>query len=329
MKLKKMLCVILAALFCMAVFAGCSGDDSESEAGEKLEIGIVQIEDHLSLNQIRDSIISEIEAQGYGDRVDIECQNANGSNDNVNTICQKFVGDGKDLIIAIATPTAQAAARAAGDIPVIFSAVTDPVAANLVNSLEAPGGNVTGTSDIIPVDEIFRLASEMTPDATNFGFLYNSGEVNSVSVIEEAKAYCDANGLTYTEATLTNTSEVQQAVQSLIGSGVDAIFTPIDNTVAKAMEIVKNETIKAQIPVYPGADSMVIDGGLATVGIDYEVLGQKTAQMVIDVLFNGKTPGEIPVESLESFSAIINKTTAEAIGVEIPPDRLDSATIVE
>lgn len=318
MKGKKIIALLLALILVASCFAGCGGSSG------KLKIGMIQIEDHTSLNQIRDSIIAEIEAQGYKDKVEIDIQNANGDFSNINTICQKFIGDSVDLIVAIATPTAQGAANATKDIPIVFSAVSDPEAANLA---DVP--NVTGTSDAIPIDKIFSLAAELTPNAKKFGLLYNVGEVNSVSAIKRVKEYAAANGLTIEEASVTNTSEVQQATQSLIDKGVQALFSPTDNTVAKAMALVKEEAINAKIPVYTGADSMVIDGGLATFGIDYTVLGKQTANMVIDILFNGKQPSDISIEVLENFSPVINTTTAEAIGVVIPESLLATAKTVE
>ncbi len=291
-------------------------------------IGLVQIVEHPSLNQIREAFTSEMESLGYGaDKVSIDYQNAQGEQSNLNSICQKFAGDNKDLIVAIATPSALSAAAAAPDIPLIFSAVTDPVGANLVKNPDQPEGKITGTSDAIPVDQVFDLMKKLTPNVKTVGMIYNLGEPNSVSVITQAKAYCDANGIVYTEATVTNSSEVQQAAQSLAGN-CDAIYTPIDNTVASAMPVLAQVAKQAKLPVYPGADSMVIDGGFATIGIDYTLLGKQTAAMAAKVL-EGTPISEIPVETLTDFSTIINKTTAQELGITIPEDLLASATIVE
>lgn len=289
--------------------------------GETYEIGVVQIVDHLSLNTIRDAFVKEMEAQ-LGDRVNIECKDAQNDQSNLNSIVQKFVGDEKDLIVAIATPSAQAAAAATSEIPVLYSAVTDPEAAKLTGI-----PNVTGTSDAIPVESIFTLASKLTPDAKKFGLVYNTSEVNSVSVIEQAKEYMSANGYEFAEATITNTSELQQAASSLVGK-VDAMFTPIDNTVASALAVIAGVCNENKIPYYVGADSMVSDGGLATVGIDYSVLGTRTAQMAAEVL-GGKSPSDIPFEVMSDFSTILNTKTAETIGVQVPEDVLSSATLFD
>ena len=295
-------------------------EESSSQAsGNVFEVGVVQLVDHPSLNTIRDAFISKLDEM-MGDQVQVECQDAQNDMSNINSICQKFVGDEKDLIVAIATPTAQAAAAATSEIPILYSAVTDPEAAKLTGL-----PNVTGTSDAIPVQSIFELAAQLTPEAKNFGLIYNTSEVNSVSVIEEAKAYMDENGYTYTEATITNTSELQQSASSLVGK-VDAIFTPIDNTVATAMPVLAAVGTTNKLPVYVGADSMVADGGLATVGIDYSILGTRTAEMASEIL-GGKQPSEIPYETMSDFSNIINTATAEDLGIEVPQELLDAATV--
>lgn len=341
--MKKFTVLLASVLVSLSVLTGCGGNSASSsaaqsasassqetaaETGETLKVGLVQLVEHYSLNQIRDSFMDEMDALGYTeDQVEIEYANASGDQSNLNSICQKFAGDEKDLIVAIATPTAQAAAAAASNIPLVFSAVTDPVSAKLVTDLDAPEGLITGTSDAIPVDQVFTLMKQLTPDVETVGFIYNLGEVNSVSVIETAKQYCDEIGLNYVEATVTNSSEVQQAAQSLAGK-CDAFYTPIDNTVASAMAAYAEVAKQAKLPIYTGADSMVIDGGFATVGIDYTLLGKQTAQMAAKIL-SGTPVKEIPIETLSDFSTIINKTTAKTIGVEISEELKNSAQIVE
>ncbi len=300
---------------------------SASTAAALKKIGIVQIVEHPSLDTIRTSIISELAANGYveGKNISIDYQNAQNEPSNLKTITQKFVGGNYDLIIAIATPSAQAAAGQTEKIPVIFSACTDPLATGLVADVNKPGKNVTGTSDMVSAEKIMELAKKLTPNIKTVGALYNAGEANSVSVINSLKDYASKNGMTVVEATVTNSSEVQQATASLAGK-VDAIFSPIDNTVASAMPIVAETANKAKIPVYVGADSMVKDGGLATYGINYTVLGKETAKMVIDVL-NGKNPGDMPVKLMTDMDVYINAATAKAIGVTIPDDIKKDATI--
>ncbi len=325
---RKMIQSIVGVSMCMGVMTGCGNTDvAQGDITDKElpTIGIVQITEHLSLDTIRESMTQELATLGYveGETVRIDYQNAQNEQSNLNTICNKFVGDEVDVIVAIATPSAQAAASATQDIPIVFSAVTDPVAAKLVTSLEAPEGNVTGTSDAIPIDQVFELCNTLTPDVKRIGFLYTASEVNSVSVVESAKAIAGEYGLAYEEMTITSTADLAQAAQSL-AEEVDAIYTPIDNTVAQAMPVLAQVGRDMQIPVYVGADSMVIDGGYATVGINYEKLGVQTAHMV-DKVLQGTAMNEIPVETLTNYDKVINAETASLIGA---PSETEGAIIV-
>ena len=299
--------------------------DSEVK-GEMKKVGIVQYVEHPSLDTIRESIIEGLAQSGYveGDNISIVYQNAQADSSNLNSIASQFVGEKVDVIIAIATPAAQAMAAATSDIPIVFSAVTDPVAAKLVSDLEKPSGNVTGTSDAIPVNEVFELCKELSPDVKTFGFLYTASEVNSQSVIEEAKTLATDYGFEFVESTITNSSELQQAAE-ILAEKVDAIYTPIDNGIASAMPILSEVGKTAGIPVYVGADSMVADGGYATVGIRYEDLGVKTADMAAAIL-EGKKVEELPVATLDHFYKVINETTAQIIGL---PASAEGAIIVK
>lgn len=319
-KMKKLVTLILTMMMGLSMLVGCSTKE------DQLTIGIVQIVEHTSLDMIRESLVEELGAKGLvdGQNVKIDYQNAQGDQSNLNSICKKFVGDGVDVIVAIATPSAQAAAAATSEIPIIFSAVTDPVAAKLVTNLEKPEGNVTGTSDAIPVDEVFELCQELTPEVKTFGFLYTTSEANSQSVVEEAKALAPDYGYDYEEVAITNTSELKQAAYSLAGK-VDAIYTPIDNSIASAMTVLSEVGKETKVPVYVGADSMVMDGAYATVGINYEDLGRQTGDMVAEVL-NGKAIRDLPVATLDEFQKVINKTTAKAIGA---PETSEGALMVE
>ena len=251
-----------------------------------------------------------------GQNCEVEYKSAGGDPTTQNSIIQSFAGNKKDVIVAIATPTAQAAATVADKIPVVFSAVSDPVGAGLVASLDAPGGNITGTSDEIQVELILDLARKYNPGLKKLGVIYNKSEANSVTNIEKAKAYCEKNNIEMIEATVTGTNEVQTAVQTLV-SKVEAVFVPNDNTVASAMAVLAGVANKAKIPVYTGADSMVNDGGFATVGINYEDLGAETAVMVDQVL-KGTKAGDIPVKVFkDNLQTIYNEETAKAIGMQI------------
>ena len=219
------------------------------------------------------------------------------------------------MIIPIATTTAQAAMASTDEIPIIFSAVSNPVEAGLVEDLSETTKNISGVSDSIPVEDIMKLSHSLTPEAKTYGLIYNSSEINSATGIQKAKEYCEVNGLQYKEGTITSTSELHQVVSSLVGE-VDAFFTPDDNMVASA------------IPIYVGADSMVIDGGLATVGIDYKVLGKQTAQMAKRI-YDGESIGDNPVETIVEYSNIINMDTANKLGISIPEEIKDTFVIIE
>ncbi len=316
--------VALCLVLIMALTVVGCGKTSQKDDG-KLTIGIVQIIEHPSLNTIRESMVAELAALGYkdGENITIDYQNAQNDQTNLKTIAQKFVNSKYDLIVAIATPSAQAVVGETKDIPIVFSACTDPVGSGLVASLEKPGANVTGTSDAISAVKIMELAQRITPGFKTVGALYNSSETNSVSVINDLKAYGAQNGIKVIDATVTNTNEVQQAISSLVGK-VDVVFSPIDNTVASAMPVVAQVANKAKLPVYVGADSMVKDGGLATYGVNYTTLGQETAKMVAEIL-KGTKPGDIPVKSMSDVEIYLNKDTAAAIGINIPDDVMAEA----
>lgn len=324
--MKKILVLVLVSLMLFSVI-GCAGGNKETGTNKdsKVTVGIVQIVEHPSLNTIREACIEELAVKGYkeGDNLIIDYQNAQNDQTNLKTICQKFADNNYDLIIAIATPSAQAAAGETQTIPIVFAACTDPLGSGLVTDLNKPGANITGTSDAVSAEKIMELAKRITPDIKTIGALYTSSETNSISVIENLKEYAAKNGLTVVEATVTNSSEVQQAASSLTGKA-DCIFSPIDNTVASAMPIVAQVANKAKTPVYVGADSMVKDGGLATFGINYVILGQETADMAAEIL-NGKNPGDIPVRTMTEMDIYLNQATADEIGITIPDDVLAEA----
>ena len=320
--MKKLMTMVLVLVLAVTMLTGCGSPEDEG----MLKVGIIQLMEHPSLDTIRESIIDGLEEEGYVDGENIKIDYQNGQNDmsTMKNIAQKFVGDEVDVIVAIATPAAQAALSETTDIPIVFAAITDPVDAELVNSLDVPGGNVTGTSDEVSAEQIMGLANEITPGFKTIGALYNIGEDNSVSVVAGLKAFAAKNGYKVVESTVTNTSEVQQAAQFLADK-VDIVFSPIDNTVASSMAVVTEIFNEADIPYYVSADSMVKDGGLATYGIDYTVLGKETAKMIAEIL-GGADPATMPVKKMSDMSVYVNTDTAKEIGVEIPNTVLDRAT---
>ena len=320
--------VLLAAVMIMTVVLTGCGSDSSSDSGDKetFKVGLVQLVEHTSLDQIRESIIKQLEDDGYvdGKNIEIDYQNAQNEQSNLKTICQGFVADKVDVIVAITTPAAQVAMGETKDIHIIFSAVTDPVAAGIVEDMDNPGGNITGTSDAVKVDQIMELASEITPGYKTVGALYNSSETNSVATVKQLKEYAKENDIKVVESAITNSNEIQTAAQSL-AKKCDIVFSPTDNTVASSIATANDVFIKNKIPFYVAADSMVKDGALATSGVDYEYLGQETAKMVVEV-FNGSDTASMPVETMDKTSVFINSETAEAMGLDIPESVMKKAT---
>lgn len=325
--MKKLRLLTLLIVLFSALFGACSNESSKDEGKEKEDagsqnlkkIGIVQIVEHSSLDTIRLATIDKLKDLGYKDKENclIDYKNATGDMNNLNSIVDIFKSDKKDIVIAIATPSAQAAANVSDEIPVIFSAVSDPVAAGLIKDAAKPEGNITGTSDAVAVDKILSLALDFVPDAKNVGMIYNSSEANSVSNKEKALKYCEENDLNLIEGAISNSSELKQTAE-VLASKVDFIFTPNDNTVAAAMPALADVQVKLKVPVFVGADSMVKDGGLATCGIDYEALGHETAVMV-DKVLKGTEIGEIPVKVFdEDLNIYVNEKIAKELGIAIP-----------
>ncbi len=320
--MKKMIKLMLLVMVMLGTLVACS---SKKDNG-KYTIAIVQPVEHPSLNTIRESIVNALNEKGISDNIEIIYKNAGGDASILPTIMQSLVNDNVDMIVPIATGTAQSALATTTSIPIVFSAVSDPILAGLVTDLNATTGNITGVSDAIAIEEIFKLALELTPNVKTFGFIYNSSEINSIAGIERAKAFCDANGLLYKEATITSTGDLQQAAQSLVDS-VDAFFTPIDNTVASAMPTYIEVANKAKLPVYVSADSMVADGGLATVGIDYTILGKQTAELIYRIQ-QGENISDNPVEVVSEYAKMINKNTANALGIELTDSLLETYVVI-
>lgn len=322
--LKKIVAFAAAAalIVCTLLFAGCQNEG-------KIRISIAQIADHPSLDTIRDSIVKTLAENGYkdGENCVIVTKSAQGDASNLNTIMDNFAANKSDVVIAIATPTAMQALNIADKVPVLFSAVSSPVEAGLTSSLEHPDKNVTGTCDAVPVDRIIDLAVQLYPEIKTMGFIYNVAEASSEANVRAAKKYCQEKGIACTEATVANSSEVQQAARALV-TKCDAIFTPTDNTVATGMTSLSEIAAEAKIPVFAGADSMVKDGALATIGINYEDLGRETALMAVKVLAGTKV-SDIPVKVFDDLDTYINTKTAAQIGFEFSPEFLAGERVID
>jgi putative ABC transport system substrate-binding protein len=297
-----------------------SAAETSTTVAKTYKIGITQIVSHPALDATVQGFIDALAEAGYveGKNVTFDKQNAEGDMANATTIAQKFTGDKDDLILSVATPTSQAAVKATPTIPIVFAAVTDPVAAGLVKSAEAPDANVTGVSDMLPVQPHLDLIKAVVPDVQTIGLLYNSGETNSVSLVEKEKAAAEAMGLKVVEATAASSSEVLAAAQSLIGR-VDAISVLTDNTVVSALESVVKVCQENKIPLIAGDIDSVKRGAVAAYAFDYYDHGVQAGKMAAKVLA-GTAIGQIPVEFAENLQLAINAGAATAMGVTIPED---------
>ncbi|WP_218220687.1 ABC transporter substrate-binding protein [Nesterenkonia sp. Act20] len=318
--------VAATALTLTACGGAGEGEDTEGGAGEEggsYSIGITQIVSHPSLDEARDGFKAAFEDAGL--EVEWDEQNAQGEQATASNIAGTFASSDMDLIHAIATPTSQAAAQAITDKPIVFSSVTDPVEAGLVESWEEPGANITGASDLNPVMEQFELLQEIAPEAETVGIVYSSGEANSEVQVELAQEAADELGLEIQEATISNSSEVQQGVESL---DVDAIWVPTDNAVVSALESVLQYGQQNSIPVIASEGDSVIRGSVATYGLNYGDLGRQAGEMAIRILEDGEDPASMAVETLEELELTVNPEAAEAMGVELDQELIDRADVV-
>ncbi len=312
------------------LLAGCTSTPAagptaaaSSAAAKTYKIGITQIVAHPSLDAARDGFKKALADAGV--KATYDEQNAQGDQATATSIASKFNSGGVDLVLAIATPTAQASAQSITKTPILFTAVTDPVAAKLVASNEAPGGNVSGTTDMNPVAEQIALIKKLRPEAKTVGVIYSSGEVNSEVQVKAARAAAATQGLTLVEKTITTTAEVQQAAASL---SVDAIYVPTDNNVVAGLEAVIQVAESKKIPLVAGEGDSVKKGAIITYGIDYGKLGYQTGQMAVKVLTQGAKTATMPVESQKELKTVVNKAAAARMGITIPEELLKTAEVV-
>ena len=281
-------------------------------------IGISQFITHQSLDATREGFVDELAKQGYveGKNIEIDLQNAQGEQRNLKTISQQLA-ESSDVVLAIATPSAQSLANTTQTTPVIFSAVTDPVSAKLVESREHPGGNVTGTSDQSSdaISIQINLIKKVLPKAKTIGILYTQSEPNSVVQKDEAKRLLEEKGFTVVEKTILDSNNVKAAAESLMAE-VDMVFVPTDNIISSTIETVKQVSIKHKVPVFGGSTEMIAVGGLYNYGTNYEELGRQTARMLVRVL-KGEKPENIAVELPEKLELHTNKEMADALGIDI------------
>ena len=293
---------------------------SEESSGVSYTIGICNYVDDASLNQIVENInarLAEIESE-QGITINVKYDNCNADANVMNQIIANFAADNVDLMVGVATPVAMAMQSATEDskTPVVFAAVSDPVGAGLVASLEEPGSNVTGSSDNLDTNSVMNLIFAQNPDAKKFGRLYDVGQDSSTAAIEHAKAYLDDKGVEYVERTATTAEEVALAAQALVSDGVDAVFTPTDNTIMKAELAIYETFADAGIPHYTGADSFALNGAFLGYGVDYANLGRETADMIASILTEGKDPAATPVITFDNGTATVNTEICEKLGLD-------------
>lgn len=319
--MKKIFAFVLSIIMAAACMAACSPSNpapASDADGKTVKVGICNYVDDASLNQIVENIQASLKEIGgeKGVAFDVSYDNCNADANLLTQIISNFIADDVDIMIGVATPVAMAMQAATEDngIPVVFAAVSDPVGAGLVESMEAPGSNVTGTSDYLDTAAVMQLITAADPDAKNIALLYDIGQDSSTAAIAHAKEYLDANGIAYGEYTGTTVDEVTLAVQALIADGVDAVFTPTDNTIMKSELSIYEMLQEAGIPHYTGADSFALNGAFLGYGVDYAALGVETANMAASIALDGAKPAETAVKTFDNGCATINTETCEKLG---------------
>ncbi|HEM6089630.1 TPA: ABC transporter substrate-binding protein [Streptococcus suis] len=313
-KLVKKLATVSLASISALTLAACSSS-SDQASTETVKVGVLQYMEHESLTAAREGFVAELEANGYkeGEKLVLDYQNAQGDQANLQTISEQLIG-GNDIVLAIATPSAQSLATVSTETPIVFTAVTDPLSADLVESIEKPGGLLTGTSDQAPIDKQVELLGQAVPDAKTVGILYTTSERNSEVQVEQAKELLEKAGYKVVVKGITSTNEVQDATTSLM-KDVDALFIPTDNTVASTMTMIGELSVEHKVPVIGGSTDMVDEGGLLTYGTNYEALGRQTAKMAIEII-EGADVSETAVEYPETVSLHVNEEMAQKLGID-------------
>lgn len=316
--------VLVIGLVAYGIFQGTQKDEkmttTSSSEKETHRIGVLQLVSHPALDQIYEGIQEGLAKEGLkeGENLELLFQNGQGDQSKLNTMSQQLVQDKAEVLVGIATPAAQALDNNVKnkDIPIVLGAITDPKGAGLVASNEKPGANITGVSDQPPVAEIVQLAKDLLPDAKKVGMLYSSSEMNSKFQVAKARKKAEALGLEVVEKPVASTNEVAQTVQVLAGE-VDFVFIPLDNTIANAMETVNQEATKQNLPIFPSVETMVEQGGLATVGISQKELGVQTGIMAAKIAKGESDPATTPIYTFSKGETIINKTQAEKFNIDL------------
>lgn len=322
---KKKIALLLCGLLSASLLVGCGGETENKKETSKKKVGIIQLIQHDALDQANKGFIDGLAEKGYkdGENIEIEQQNASGKQDTAQQIAGQFVSAKKDLIFAIATPTAQACYNATKDIPIVFSAVTDPVKDGLAKDLKSSGCNTTGTSDMANIDEQLALLKEVLPDAKTLGVVYTTSETNSVNQVNELETLASKYKLTIKKIGVANINEINQVLSNSMGD-IDVLYAPTDNNVAASYELVAQIALKANKPVMGAEPAVVEKGGLISKGIDYYELGKMAGYKAAEIL-DGKNPQDIEIETMKELAITVNTDVAKKLGITIPQNILDSA----
>lgn len=326
---------------CTALLAGCNkpatedttaaneGTDTPVVATDTKNVAITAIVEHPALDSVRAGVIEELANEGFNDgqNLNVNFQSAQGSTATAGQIAKQFVGDNPDVIVAIATPSAQSVAAATTNIPIVFSAVTDPVEAKLVKSLDGSGTNVTGASDALPYAPQIELMKQVIPNLKDVGYVYSPGEVNSTIVLKNLKEQLEPMGITVHAAPAQRSNDIANAARSIAGD-VDVIYTSTDNNVVSAYESLYQVAKESKIPLIASDTDSVARGAVAALGVNYHDLGIETGKTVARIL-KGEKPGDIPVYIAKDLDLFVSPTNAAAVGLELPQEVLDRAQIVE
>lgn len=297
-----------------------------SAQAKDVTVAVTAIVEHPALDAARDGVKDALAAAGFkeGENLKFVYQSAQGNPATAAQIARQFVGEAPDVIVPISTPSAQAVVSATRDIPIVFTAVSDPVGAQLVKDMAKPGGNVTGLSDMSPVVEHIKLIKEVMPNIKKLGYLYNSGETNSVSLLAALKEAASAEGIEIVESAATKSAEVQGAARALVGRA-DAMYVPTDNTIVSALESAVGVAEESKLPLFTADTDSVKRGALAALGFNYYDVGKQTGAVVVKIL-NGEKPGDIAVDIAKGTDLVINLSAARKMGIELPQAVIDRAT---
>ncbi len=332
---KKTVLLTLSSILAVSVLAGCGNTDTSTtdkgngkEKTEVVNIGISQFVEHGALDSAREGFIEALAEKGYkdGDKIKIDLQNAQADMTNTQTIAQSFVADKKDLLLGIATPSAQALYNATKDTPILITAVTDPVEAGLIKSMDKPDTNVTGTSDALDLKLQMDLLKKLMPNAKKVGVLYTTSEANSEVQVKELKEKAPEYGLEIVTAGVSTSNDVAQALESIIND-IDVIYVPTDNVIVSSMPLIYQKTIEKKIPIIASERGQVENGALATEGIDYKKLGYQTGLMAVEII-EGRNPKDMPIQTASEFTLTINENTVKELGIELPADLKSRAEMI-